>query len=232
MNGGAGAFPGILSLAPGRRLVLVVWLFVGIVICLLAVVVYGVSLLSSARAFVVAEGHWSKAQKDAIFHLKRYALDHREDDWKAFQREMAVPLGVRTARMEFLKPKPDLEAVRKGLLQGRSHPEDIDGMVELYYRLRGLDAMQEAIALWRRSDPHIDQLAEIGRRLKENGRPGPAQTRKALADIDAIHARISPHQDEFSARLGALQRTAKRALIVATLVFAGVLMLIAIFASR
>ena len=232
MSGSAGSLPGIRSLAPGRKLVLVVWLFVGIVICLLAAVVYGVSLLSSARAFVVAEGHWSKAQKDAIFHLKRYALEHREDDWKAFQREMQVPLGVRTARMEFLKPKPDLEVVRKGLLQGRSHPEDIEGMVELYYRLRGLDAMQEAIALWKRSDPHIDQLLEIGRRLKDNGRMAPAQTRKALADIDAVHARISPHQDEFSAKLGALQRTAKRALIVATLLFAGLLMLVAIAASR
>ena len=36
----------------GRKLVLIVWLFVGIVVCLLALVVYSVSLLSSGRALV------------------------------------------------------------------------------------------------------------------------------------------------------------------------------------
>ena len=39
----------------GRRLVLIVWLFVGIVVCLLVAAVYSVELLSAGRAFVGAE---------------------------------------------------------------------------------------------------------------------------------------------------------------------------------
>ena len=38
----------------GRKLVLIVLLFVGIVVCLLALVVFSVSLLSSGRALVAA----------------------------------------------------------------------------------------------------------------------------------------------------------------------------------
>ena len=53
----------------GRRLVVIVWLFVGIVVCLLIAAVYSVDLLSAGRAFVGAEGQWSRAQKDAAFHL-------------------------------------------------------------------------------------------------------------------------------------------------------------------
>ena len=65
----------------GRRLGLIVWLFVGIVVALLALVAYSVNLLSSGRALVAAESAWSKSQKDAIFYLKRYALDRTDPDF-------------------------------------------------------------------------------------------------------------------------------------------------------
>ena len=54
----------MVSIRVGRRLGLIVWLFVGIVACLLALVVYSVSLLSSGRALVEAESAW--AGKDLL----------------------------------------------------------------------------------------------------------------------------------------------------------------------
>src|SRR5512140_2815909 len=100
---------------PARsRPVAIVWVFVGIVICLLGLTVYSARLLSAGHAFVAAEGAWAKAQKDAVFHLTRYALDHSEDDYDAFRRAAAVIEGDRIARLEIAKPQPDGETVRRG----------------------------------------------------------------------------------------------------------------------
>ena len=65
---------------------LIVWLFVAIVICLLGLTVYSSQLLSSGRAFIAAESEWSKAQKDAVFYLTRYATERSEGDFEAFHR--------------------------------------------------------------------------------------------------------------------------------------------------
>src|SRR5258706_261501 len=120
----------------GRRLVLIVWLFVGIVVCLLIAAVYSVELLSAGRAFVGAEGQWSRAQKDAAFQLQRYALTGEENYYEDFERAISVPLGDRKARLELLKDNPDFAVVRAGFTEGRNHPADIDAMITLYRRFR------------------------------------------------------------------------------------------------
>src|ERR1700674_2925326 len=112
----AGLFPGFATVPRGRRLVVIVWVFVAIVVCLLTAAVYSLELLAAGRAFVGAEGLWSRAQKDATFHLTRYALDGNEADLKAYERAIAVPRGDRQARLELTKPDPDYSAARDGFL--------------------------------------------------------------------------------------------------------------------
>src|SRR4051812_27026036 len=75
---------------------------------------FSISTLSSVRAFVGAEGLWSKGQKDASYSLSRYYQTHDESNYRDFQRFMAVPLGDHKTRMELMKPKPDLEIARQG----------------------------------------------------------------------------------------------------------------------
>ena len=138
----------------GRRLVLIVWLFVGIVVCLLIAAVYSVELLSAGRAFVGAEGQWSRAQKDAAFQLQRYALTGDEAYFENFERALSVPLGDRKARAELLKDNPDMAVVRAGFIEGRNHPADIDAMITLYRRF-ALHAVQQAMFLWERADAGV-----------------------------------------------------------------------------
>src|SRR5512141_2189795 len=126
MMGKFGPFTGFSTVPRGRRLVVIVWLFVGIVVCLLTAAVYSVELLAAGRAFVGAEGQWSRSQKDAGFYLTRYALRGLEDDYRAFERAIAVPQGDRRARIALLKEEPDFAAARAGFLEGRNHPADID----------------------------------------------------------------------------------------------------------
>ena len=49
--------------------------------------------LSSVRAYVGGEGLWSKAQKDAVFHLYKYGVSRNEVDYRSFLKFMNVPIG-------------------------------------------------------------------------------------------------------------------------------------------
>src|SRR6266487_4813927 len=116
---------------------------------------FAIHTLSSVRAFVGAEGLWSKAQKDAIYHLGKYYRSHDEEDYKAFQKFMAVPLGDHKTRLELLKKNPDMDIARQGFLEGRIHPNDIDGMIKLVRRFYNVSYINKAISIWTEGDSII-----------------------------------------------------------------------------
>ena len=91
--------------------VIIVWLFAGIVVCLLTLTVYSSHLQSAGRALVVSQGDWAKAQKDAIFFLSRYATERRMEDFEAYERAMSAAQYARTKRFDF--PFPELGPIRR-----------------------------------------------------------------------------------------------------------------------
>ena len=46
---------------------------------------FSLSTLSSLRAYVGGEGLWSKAQKDAVFHLYKYGVSRNQEDYVLFR---------------------------------------------------------------------------------------------------------------------------------------------------
>src|SRR6187402_1402919 len=100
----------------------------------LVVLIFSINTLSSVRAYVGGEGLWSKAQKDAIYQLLKYAHTHDEADYTRFQDFMRVNQGDHKTRMELSKPHPDMAIARQGFLEGRNHADDIDGMISLVRR--------------------------------------------------------------------------------------------------
>src|ERR1700682_4866848 len=196
MTGTFRPFTDFDTIPRGRRLVVIVWVFVGIVVCLLIAAVYSVELLAAGRAFVGAEGQCSRAQKDAAFHLSRYALTRDEDHYEAFQRAIAVPLGDRRARLELAKPEPDFAVVRAGFVEGRNHPADIDAMVTLYRRFRNFSPVLQAQSLWERADANIDDLNAIGRQLHQAEPPIDAAMRESLVQrITRINSTLERIED-------------------------------------
>ena len=109
----------------------IIWMFAGIVLCLLILANFSFGLLSSMRAYVGGESLWSKAQKDAVFHLQEFAGSHDPEDLRQFRADIAIPLGDHDARVEMNKPRANFEKVRQAFLRGGNHPDDIDGMVNL-----------------------------------------------------------------------------------------------------
>jgi diguanylate cyclase (GGDEF)-like protein/PAS domain S-box-containing protein len=211
--------------------VLIVWLFVAIVICLLGLTVYSSQLLSSGRAFISAESEWSKAQKDAVFYLTRYATERSEGDYEAFERAMRVIEGDRRARLEFLKPNPDLGIVRRGLIDGGVHPTEIDGLLKLYGRLDGFAPMDYVLSLWERSDPHVDTLLRIARDLR-GARPPPETEAALVREIHRVNTSLKPLAEEFAQTLGDIQRTAQSLLTSGILIITAVLLIGGITLSR
>jgi diguanylate cyclase (GGDEF)-like protein/PAS domain S-box-containing protein len=216
-----------------RRLVVIVWLFVGIVVCLLTAAVYSVELLAAGRAFVGAEGQWSRAQKDAAFYLTRYALNGLEEDYRSFERAMAVPRGDRLAREELMKPDPDYAAARAAFIEGRNHPADIDAMMTLFRRFSGFGPVKQAVFLWQRADTHIDDLGVIGNELYKAGPTLDWDERSRQVErIARIHATLARLEDAIAATLGEAQRAAQSVLLAGMLMLAGVLLVAGIYISQ
>lgn len=211
---------------------LIVWLFVAIVILLLGLTVYSSQLLSSGRAFIAAESAWSKAQKHAVFYLTRYATERAEGDYEAFERAMRVIEGDRRARLEFLKPSPDISVVRKGLVEGGVHPTEIDGLVSLYGRLDGFAPMDYVLGLWEKSDFHIDSLQRVARELRADDGSNPERTAGLVRDVHRINTALKPLADDFAQTLGEIQRTAQSLLTTGILIITAVLLIGGITLSR
>src|ERR1700680_3345009 len=78
----------------------ILWMFAAIVLCLLILANFSFGLLSSVRAYVGGESLWSKAQKDAVYHLQKYAASGALEELRQFRVDLAVPLGDHEARVE------------------------------------------------------------------------------------------------------------------------------------
>jgi two-component system, sensor histidine kinase len=166
---------------------------------------FSIHTLSSVRAFVGAEGLWSKAQKDATYQLQKYYNTHDEKDYKAFQQFMKVPLGDHITRLELLKRNPDMNVARQGFLEGRIHPDDIEGMIKLVRRFHEIYYINKAISAWTKGDSLIARLIPIGEILQAeitSSAPSKEKLDKAIEAIDPLNQRLTAMEDEFSYTLG------------------------------
>ena len=77
----------------GKRFLILMTPLLASVLALLVLVVLSLDILSTGRAYVGGEGYWSKAQKDAVMHLMRYARSYDRADFEAYRFALAVPLG-------------------------------------------------------------------------------------------------------------------------------------------
>ena len=200
------------------------WLVVGlwlVVVALLAgLSAFSADTLSAARAYVGGESHWSKGQKDAIYHLYRYSESHDALDYRRHLAALAVSQGDRLARLELDKPVPDMAVVRRGLLQGGNHADDIDSMARLYRRFRHVGFMAEAIRTWAEGDAQMDELSALGRDMHARilaGDNGSPQLRSLVRRIPALSERLTELGMRFSGSLGEASRITRQLVTATTL---------------
>jgi PAS domain S-box-containing protein len=200
-----------VNLPVSRKLVVVLWLFVVIVVCLLVLSYQVIGSLSALRAYVGGESLWSKAQKQAVHDLLRYASSHAESDYQGYELALRTPLGDKKARLELEKPTPDLRVVYEGFIQGRNSPEDVKGMADLFRRFRHVRYMANAVSIWAEGDSLIEQLQQQGTQLHgeiASDSPDPVKVAKITRQIDILGDRLTPLEDRFSYSLGSGARWA------------------------
>ena len=208
-----------LDLPAPKKLVVILWLFLVVVVGLLGLSYMTIENLSAARAYVGGEGLWSKAQKQAVHDLLRYSISHSEKDFQGYQKALLVPLGDRQARLELEKPAPDMSVVRRGLIQGRNNPEDVKGMAAMFRHFRQLNHMSEAIDIWSQADALIEQLQRLGDDLHReisSERPNALRIAEMARQVDVIGDQLTPLEDRFSYALGTGARQAERLFLLVT----------------
>jgi diguanylate cyclase (GGDEF)-like protein len=175
-------------------------MFAGIVVCLMILANFSFGVLSSMRAYVGGESVWSKAQKDAVFHLQKYAAARMPEELHKFRSDIAVYLGDHEARLEMDKPTPDINKVRREFIRGGNHPDDVDGMFNLYRRFRQVSYMQKAVRAWSAADRHMALLEDAGTALQreiESTSPNPARIQSVLAEVSTINDNLTPIENQF-----------------------------------
>lgn len=188
-----------------NKLVLILWLFVAMVISLLALNYEVIQSLSAVRAYVGGEGLWSKAQKQAVLDLMRYANSREEQDYQSYQRALETPLGDRKARLELQTETPDLNVVFTGFVQGRNDPADVKGLATLFRRFRRTTYIAEAVRIWAEGDLYIEQLQRLGEQLHReirSGRSSAARVAEITRQVEAVGDKLAPLEDRFSYSLG------------------------------
>jgi two-component system, sensor histidine kinase len=182
---------------------------IGIMALLIAVELFtlwfSVKTLSTVRAYVGGESLWSKAQKDAGYYLEKYGCTHNEKDYTRFREFLKVPSGDAKARTELLKKDPDDKIVRQGLLEGRNHVDDVEGMIWLFRNFSTVSYIDKAFKIWNTGEPLIQQYIPIGERIHDEINSGSASQDKInnlLSEIDEINVKLTKLEDDFSFTLG------------------------------
>ena len=186
-----------------RRLFLVVGVMATLIVGELAVLRFAMRTLSAVRAFVQGESLWSKAQKNAALNLQRYARTGDEADYRAFLAELDVPQGDHAARMELLKPAPDMAVVRQGFLQGHIDADDIEPMVDLLRRFHQVSHIARAIDAWTKGDELLERFRAAGVALHDARQSNDAtRAGELLPQISALNRQLTAVEEEFSFALG------------------------------
>ncbi|MGZ4116306.1 MAG: sensor histidine kinase, partial [Bacteroidia bacterium] len=182
---------------------------VGIMALLIAIELFtlwfSLNTLSSVRAFVGGEGLWSKAEKDAVYHLQKYSRTFNEKDYLKFQEFLKVPLGDHKTLLELKKKNPDPEKAKQGFIEGRNHPHDVEGMIKLFRRFHSISYIKKAITVWTEADSTITLLTPIGERLHaEINKRSPDEEKidDIVSEIDPINEKLTMLEDNFSYTLG------------------------------
>lgn len=190
----------------GKKLTTVVLVFSTMIAWLMVLGVLSLKLSSAVRAYVAGEGLWSRAQKDGVFALDRYAVSRSEDDYAAFETSIGVIMGDRMARIEMEKPEYDHAVATRGLALGGNHPDDIPDMIFLFRHFRSVSYLRDAIAAWTQADVLVDRLvahAQVLRRAVQSGTPLPEDLARIREDIRRVNDDLAVLELRFSATLAA-----------------------------
>ena len=191
--------------------------------------------LSSVRAYVSGESFWSKAQKEAVYHLNVYARTHAESDYQRFLNTIEVPLGDKLARNELQKANPNFDIAVKGFILGKNNPKDVPGMMTLFVVFQHTSLLKPTIAHWEEGDRLVAQILQLAEKLHQNIDAGQAtlgEIDPIINQINKISFELTPLEDAFSNSISEASRKAQSLIAAFMLVVTFILMSLGVLFSR
>jgi diguanylate cyclase (GGDEF)-like protein/PAS domain S-box-containing protein len=159
-----------------------------------------IEIQAGATAYLVGEGHWSRARLETVYHLHRYSLQGDPRELALARKALEVPLGDRAARLALERTPVDLVAAHDGFKAGRNDEADIPRLIWVYRYLSRAPYIADAVTIWRDAEPHIFRLQAIADALETHWRrPGAfAAGPEVRAELDSISNTLQPMEREFA----------------------------------
>jgi len=171
---------------------------------------YSIRILSGARAYNKGESEYSKGQKDAAASLTKYIYLGNESDYTAFINNIRVCQGDRDARIALSSQVPDRDAAKRGFLQGRNHPADINVLIWVFVHFKSLPMFSKAVNIWVDGDAMVNNLYQLGQQAHQkmlSGGIADEEKRTFLLSISSNSSRLTVLEQAFSETLGTISRT-------------------------
>ncbi len=180
---------------------------------------FAMSTLSSVRGFVTGESLWSKAQKDAVISLHKYARTKDPMLYKTFRENLEIPLGDSKARRALEENPPDLRAAYEGFVQGKIHPDDVPGLINLIMKFHSISYIAKAVSIWQQGDDLTNELIAHGEKLHQLivAKAKEKDIIAVLDKIDDLNDRLTVLEGNFSYTLGEGSRWLERVLMITLL---------------
>ncbi len=201
----------LLDLPIRKKLYMVVCIIFTIIFALVGSGIFGMYTISGLRAFVNAEGLWSKSQKDSSYYLIRYSSSHDETDYQQVLDLLKIPLSEKTARLELEKSNPDNGVAFNEFINAGNHLKDAQVMINLFRWFRENEHIDEAINVWTEADGQINALIKTAEEIHQSINTGIASKEyidKKLVEVHEINQKLSYLEDKFSFTLGKASRWA------------------------
>ncbi len=175
--------------------------------------------LGAVRAYVGSESLWSKARATAVQHLRDFAVSHDPQDYTRFEKALRIPLGDRQAREALMRPAPNTDQARAGLLSGGNQPEDVAGMVQLLKWFGERVLFQDALQAWTRGDELIGALRQEALVLRPlvMRQATPQEIEPSLQRVMQINAQLEAQELRFSQSLNRAARQTESVLMAGLL---------------
>ncbi|WP_268847185.1 sensor histidine kinase [Flavobacterium aestivum] len=180
-----------------------------------------ITILSTSRAYINGESHYSKGQNKASRHLITYLYTENDKSWKSFNEELSVPLGDQLARIA-LTHNLDDSIAKKGFRAGRNKEGDLDDLIWVFKNFNTVPFLKRAIYEWKNADKLVNQLHEMGVEVHEKIKSGTLdeKTKHELSSkINSLCEKLGVAADKFSNIVGDGTREIKGILIVINIFF-------------
>lgn len=175
--------------------------------------------LIAVRALVSGESIWSKSQKNSVIALLHYRQTSDPVFYDSFKNQIKVIKGDQKARLALLKKTPDYEQATQGLLEGQTHPDDIQVQMDLIVRFQKDPHVSKALRIWAEGDVLIAKLEALAAQLEQQitSKKSTAEIEDTISNIYMINDQLSVLENKFSDALGEGARWVEKVLLLTLL---------------